>query len=72
MGKSISDVKTIIADKTSDNGSDRVFRVRFTLKGQESKKTEEYYLTIMEKDGSGVPEKIAFTIDIAFANDFDF
>lgn len=71
-GKPISDVKTIIADKTSDNGSDRVFRVRFTLKGQEFKKTEEYYLTIMEKDGSGVPEKIAFTIDIAFANDFDF
>ena len=46
--------------------------VTFTPKGQEFKKTEEYYLTIMEKDGSGVPEKIAFTIDIAFANDFDF
>lgn len=71
-GKPISDTKTIIADKTSDNGSERVFRVRFTLKGQEFKKTEEYYLTIMEKDGTGVPEKIAFTIDIAFANDFDF
>lgn len=39
VGKPISDVKTIIADKTSDNGSDRVFRVRFTLKGQEFKKT---------------------------------
>lgn len=72
LGKPISDVKTIIADKTTDNGSERVFRVRFTLKGQEFKKTEDYYLTIMEKDASGVPEKIAFTIDIAFANDFDF
>ena len=71
-GKLISDVKTIIADKISDNGSERVFRERFTLKGQEFRKTEEYYLTIIEKDTSGVPEKIAFTIDIAFANDFDF
>ena len=71
-GRPISDVQTIIADKTSDNGSERVFRVRFTLKGQEFKKTEDYYLTIMEKDSSGVPEKIAFTIDIAFVNDFDF
>ena len=71
-GRPISDVQTIIADKTSDNGSERVFRVRFTLKGQEFKKTEDYYLTIIEKDSSGVPEKIAFTIDIAFVNDFDF
>ncbi len=71
-GRPISDVQTIIADKTSDNGSKRVFRVRFTLKGQEFKKTEDYYLTIIEKDSSGVPEKIAFTIDIAFVNDFDF
>lgn len=71
-GKTISDVQTIIADKTSDNGSERVFRTRFTLKAIEFKKTDTYYLTIAEKDGSGIPEKVEFTINIAFANDFDF
>ena len=38
----------------------------------EFKKTDTYYLTIAEKDGSGIPEKVEFTINIAFANDFDF
>ena len=35
-------------------------------------KTDDYYLTIIEKDNSGIPEKTAFTIDIAFASDFEF
>lgn len=72
LGKMISDVQTIIADKTSDNGAERVFRTRFTLKALEFKKTEEYYLTIIDRDNLGIPEKVDFTIDIAFANDFDF
>ena len=68
----VSDKKTIIADKTSPNGSDRVLRVRFTLKSVEFKKTDPYYLTIVLKDTGDVVEKIEFTIDIAFVNDFDF
>lgn len=71
-GRPVSDKKTIIADKTSANGADRVFRVRFTLKGMTFRKTDAYYLTIVEKDASRVVERIAFTIDIAFVNDFDF
>jgi hypothetical protein len=71
-GKQISDTKTIIADKTSNNGSERVFRTRFTLKSMEFKKTEAYYLTVVEKGTTNVIEKIEFTIDIAFVNDFDF
>ena len=71
-GKLISDVKTVIADKTNENGADRTFRVRFTLKGQAYDKTRDYYLNIMEKNSSSVPERVPFTIDIAFANDFDF
>ena len=71
-GVAVSDKKTIIADKTSNNGSDRVFRTRFTLKSMEFKKTETYYLTIVEKDTASVVERIEFTIDIAFVNDFDF
>lgn len=34
----VSDKKTIIADKTSNDGSDCVFRTRFTLKSMEFKK----------------------------------
>ena len=36
------------------------------------KKTEIYYLTVMEKGTANIIEKIEFTIDIAFVNDFDF
>ena len=71
-GKQVSDRKTIIADKTSNNGSDRVFRTRFTLKSVEFNKTETYYLTIVEKGTTNVVDRIEFTIDIAFVNDFDF
>lgn len=71
-GKTVSDTKTIIADKTSNNGSDRVFRTRFTLKSVAFNKTENYYLTIVEKGTTNVIERIEFKIDIAFVNDFDF
>lgn len=71
-GKPVSDRKTIIADKTSGNGTDRVFRTRFTLKSVEFKKTDTYYLTIVEKGTTNAVDRVEFTIDIAFANDFDF
>ena len=75
-GTAVSDKKTVIADKTSNNGSERVFRERFTLKSMDFKKTDRYDLTIAEKggtkDGAKVCERIEFTIDIAFVNDFDF
>ncbi len=71
-GKTVSDTKTIIADKTSNNGTDRVFRTRFTLKSVEFKKTQTYYLTIVEQGTTNVIDKIEFAIDIAFVNGFDF
>ena len=71
-GKVVSDTKTIIADKTSNNGADRVFRIRFTLKSVEFKKTETYYLTVVEKGTTNVTDRVEFSIDIAFVNDFDF
>jgi len=48
-GKLISDVKTVIVDKTNENSVDRTFRVRFTLKGQAFDKTQDYYLNIHGK-----------------------
>lgn len=71
-GVPVSDKKTIIADKTSNNGADRVFRTRFTLKSVAFRKTDTYYLTIAEKGAAAAIEQIEFTIDIAFVNDFDF
>ncbi len=71
-GNAVSDRQTIIADKTSENGSDRMFHKRLTLKGQEFKNTDTYYLTILEKGTANVLDRIDFTIDIAFAGDFDF
>ena len=71
-GNAVSDRQTIIADKTSENGSDRMFHIRVTLKGQEFKKTDTYYLTIIEKGTTNVLDRIEYTIDIAFAGDFDF
>ena len=68
----LSDVQTIIADKTTDNVQDRVTRLRFTLKGQEFSSTDPYYLNIVEKDSGEVREHIEFSIKIAFANDFGF
>ena len=71
-GRAVSDKKTVIADKTSSNGADRVFRTRFTLKSVEFRKTDTYYLTITEKETANVTDRIEFMIDIAFVNDFDF
>ena len=72
MGQLVSDRQKVIADKTGENGADRVVRTRFTLKSMEYKKTESYFLMIIDKDTSGVLDKIQFNIDIAFVNDFDF
>lgn len=71
-GRVVSDTKTVIADKTGHNGAERVFRIRFTLKSVAFSKTETYYLTLAEKGTTNILERIEFTIDIAFANDFDF
>lgn len=71
-GNAVSDRQTIIADKTSENGADRMFHIRLTLKGLEFKKTDTYYLTVIEKGTTNVIERVEYTIDIAFTGDFDF
>ncbi len=68
----VSDVQTVIADKTTDNVQERVSRIRFTLKGQEFSSTDPYYLNIVDKDSGEVKEHVEFSIKIAFANDFGF
>lgn len=71
-GKPVSDTQTIIADKTDSDAMNRTFHTRFTLKSEEFKKTESYFLTILEKGTANVIAREEFSIDIAFVNDFDF
>lgn len=69
-GVMISDRQTIIADKTSSNASERVFRVRFNLKAGAYDKNKIFHLVIA--NDTDVPEEVEFHIDIAFADDFGF
>lgn len=72
-GKKISDISKIIADKTSDNGQDRIFRCNFNLKSLKYENTSSYYLVIEDETGLQMPQKEEFQIDIAFAVDeFNF
>ena len=72
MSKIVSDVQTVIADKITEAPHERVFRVRFTLKGQKFSSTNMYYLNIVEKETGNIIEHIEFSIKIAFATDFNF
>jgi uncharacterized protein (TIGR02687 family) len=69
-GVHVSDIRTVIADKASANASERVFRVRFTLKQMAYNRDKIYRLII--KNGADVPEETEFRFDIAFADDFGF
>ena len=72
-GKQISDVQKIIADKTTDNATERTFRCTFNLKPLKYSNTEIYYLVIADERGFQLPQREEFHIDIAFAVDeFDF
>jgi len=69
-GVPVSDFQTVIADRTSSNASDRVFRVRFTLKQMKYNRNKIYRLVIA--NDTDAPEEAEFRIDIAFADDFGF
>lgn len=68
-GVAVSDRQAIIADKSSDNAADRIFRVRFNLKAGTYDKKKVYRLVIANDIEV---EEIEFHIDIAFADDFGF
>ena len=68
--KVVSDRQIIIADRTSSNASERVFRVRFNLKAGSYNRNRLYRLVIT--NGTDVPEEVEFHIDIAMADDFGF
>ena len=69
-GVPISDFQTVIADRSNINASDRVYRVRFSLKQMQYNRNKIYRLVI--KNDTDVPEEVEFSIDIAFSDDFGF
>ncbi|MBP3271094.1 MAG: BREX-1 system phosphatase PglZ type A [Ruminococcus sp.] len=71
MSNHISDVQTLIADKTGEPQY-RATKLRFTLKSVDFDSDSVYYLNIVDKDNGTVIERTEFEIKIAFANDFDF
>lgn len=74
-GTLVSDTQKIIADKVTNETSDRHFRVQFNLKNIKFDKKSQYYLVIADTDSSNKhePERIPFTIDISCATDeFNF
>lgn len=72
-GKQISDVQRIIADKTSENATERTYRCQFNLKSLKYSNTATYYLIIEDEKELQVPQREPFQIDIAFAvEEFDF
>ncbi len=72
-GNPVSDTQKIIADKTSADGTERTFHVKFNLRSQKFDSRATYYLVIADESGLQMPEKIEFQIDIAFAVDeFNF
>ncbi len=70
VGAPISAFQPVIADRTSSNASDRVFRVRFALKQKQYDRNQIYRLVIA--NDTDAPEEVEFRIDIAFADDFGF
>ena len=73
IGKQISDMYKIIADKTGADSQDRTFRCNFNLKSLKYSNLESYYLMIADETGLQMPQREEFRIDIAFAvEEFDF
>lgn len=84
-GEPVSDESVIVADKTSGESQERVFRCTFNLRSIKFNKTDDYYLIIkadpdatkrdekVRKAAHVQEQKIPFQIDIPFATeDFNF
>ncbi len=66
-GKQISDVQKIIADRTSENGQERIFRCSFHLKSLKYDNKELYYLVIANEKGE-IKSQVEFQIEIGRAS----
>lgn len=73
-GNRISNENIIIADSTSQKPENRTYKEKFVFKTMTYSKTAKYFLVLEDEEESveNIYDKIPFTIDIAFSNDFGF
>lgn len=73
-GNRISNENIIIADSRSKKPEDRTYREKFTLRDMPYDKTKEYYLILEDEEETveKIYERIPFTIDLLFSDDFGF
>lgn len=72
-GNVVSDIQKIIADKVSQENTERTFRCAFNLKTGEYSRNAEYFLVIQNTDNGEIVQKVPFQIDTAFQkDDFNF
>ena len=73
-GRPVSDKQTLIADRTSEVGKDRQFRLQFNLRNMTFAKTDTYSLMMIDKEPFSLEpiQPVEFTIDISFTSDFEF
>ena len=71
-GNRISNENIIIADSRSKNPENRTYREKFTLRDMAYDKNKEYYLILEDEDETveKIYERIPFTIDLLFTDDF--
>lgn len=69
----ISDINTIVADKTEKESKDREFTCTFTLIPMNFSNLKKYYLVVEDISGEQQPVKYEYQIDIAISTgEFDF
>lgn len=69
----VSDIQQIIADKSSEDITDRQFKLAFSLKDQAYDNLKPYYLVIKDESGLQAPIRIEFRINIPMSMDgFNF
>ena len=72
-GNIISDIHNIIADKSSDNPSEREFNIVLNIpRTNQYNRNKDYYLITKDKDEEIIINKTAFKISLGIMSDIDF
>jgi len=69
-GNIISNIETIIANKTNENSEERMFSKQFALETMEFDRNKDYYLVIKDTETDQYTDKIPFKINLGIVNDF--
>ena len=68
----LSNEETIIADRVSENPSNRTFKIQFVLQNITYDKNKAYFLIIKDTETGVITDKVPFNISLGFVSDFDF